>query len=119
MLATLEQIRSLNVGVGLALNPDTPLSAVEQALPLCDLLLIMSVNAGFGGQEFNPVALEKLQAVKGSFPDLLLEVDGGVNLKTIASCQQAGANLFVVGSAIFGQANYRVAIERLADAIAR
>lgn len=117
--SVLEQIRSLNVGVGLALNPDTPVNAVEQFLPLCDLLLIMSVNAGFGGQEFNPVALEKLRTVRASFPDLLLEVDGGVNLKTIASCQQAGASLFVVGSAIFGQANYGVALERLTAAVAR
>ncbi len=117
--ATLEQIRSLGVGVGLALNPDTPLASVEQTLSLCDLLLIMSVNAGFGGQAFNPVALEKLNTVKDSHPNLLLEVDGGVNLQTIGSCRQAGASLFVVGSAIFGQDDYRVAIERLDDAIGR
>lgn len=115
----LEQIRALNVGVGLALNPETPISQVEQHLSLCDLLLIMSVNAGFGGQAFNPVALEKLSEVKVRFPDLLLEVDGGVNLKTIASCHQSGASLFVVGSAIFGQEDYRSAVERLTDAIGR
>jgi ribulose-phosphate 3-epimerase len=117
--SVLQQIKSLQVGVGLALNPQTPWSEVEQVLPLCDLLLIMSVNAGFGGQAFNPVALEKLAEVKANFPDLLLEVDGGVNLKTIASCQQAGASLFVVGSAIFGQEDYRSAVERLTDAIGR
>ncbi len=117
--STLEQIRSLQVGVGLALNPDTALTAVEQHLPLCDLLLIMSVNAGFGGQAFNPVALEKLSAVKASYPDLILEVDGGVNLTTIASCQQAGASLFVVGSAIFGQSSYRAALEGLAAPLVR
>lgn len=117
--ATLEQIRSLGVGVGLALNPDTPLASVEQTLSLCDLLLIMSVNAGFGGQAFNPVALEKLNTVKDSHPNLLLEVDGGVNLQTIGCCREAGASLFVVGSAIFGQDDYRVAIERLDDAIGR
>ncbi len=117
--STLEKIRSLGVGVGLALNPDTPLAVVEQAFPLCDLLLIMSVNAGFGGQAFNTVALEKLQMLKTRFPDLLLEVDGGINLQTIGSCHQAGASLFVVGSAIFGQDDYRVAIKRLEDAIGR
>lgn len=115
--ATLDLIRSLGTGVGLAINPDTGLDAIEPTLPLCDLLLIMSVNAGFGGQAFHPVALDKLAAARKTFPDLLLEVDGGVNLNTIASCQRAGANLFVVGSAIFGQANYRTALEQLTAAL--
>lgn len=114
---TLELIRSIGTGVGLAINPDTGLDAIEQTLPLCDLLLIMSVNAGFGGQAFHPVALDKLTAARETFPDLLLEVDGGVNLQTIASCQRAGANLFVVGSAIFGQGNYRTALEQLTAAL--
>lgn len=116
---TLELVRSLGVGVGVAINPDTPLEQVQPVLPLCDLLLIMSVNAGFGGQAFNPVALEKLESVKSSSPDLLLEVDGGVNLKTIANCHRAGASLFVVGSAIFGKEDYRKAIEQLTEAIGR
>ncbi|MCC7335724.1 MAG: ribulose-phosphate 3-epimerase [Pirellulaceae bacterium] len=115
--ATLELIRSAGTGVGLAINPDTALSSIEQILPLCDLLLIMSVNAGFGGQAFNPVALDKLKAAQRGFPELLLEVDGGVNLTTIAKCQQAGASLFVVGSAIFGQSNYRTALEQLNAAL--
>ncbi len=115
----LEEIRSAGVGVGLAINPGTPLSKVEQELPLCDLLLMMSVNAGFGGQAFNPVALEKLETVKQTHPHLLLEVDGGVSSETILSCYEAGASLFVVGSAIFGQSNYRQAISKLADAIGR
>ena len=115
--ATLELIRSAGAGVGLAINPDTSLDSVEQTLPLCDLLLIMSVNAGFGGQAFNPVALDKLTAAQQAFPELLLEVDGGVNLTTIAKCQQAGASLFVVGSAIFGQSNYRTALEQLNAAL--
>lgn len=117
--STLELIRQQGAAVGLAINPATPLEAVEPMLPACDLLLIMSVDAGFGGQAFNPVALEKLQRARAAFPDLLLEVDGGINLTTIGSCQQAGASLFVVGSAIFGQDDYRVAIARLADALAR
>lgn len=116
---TLELIRSLGIGVGIAINPATGLEQVQQVLPLCDLLLIMSVNAGFGGQAFNPVALEKLESIKASSPKLLLEVDGGINLKTIANCQRAGASLFVVGSAIFGQDDYRKAIEQLTDAIGR
>ncbi len=115
--ATLELIRATGSGVGLAINPATSLESVEQALPFCDLLLIMSVNAGFGGQAFNPVALDKLSDAKKAFPDLLLEVDGGVNLKTIAQCRQAGASLFVVGSAIFGQPNYQTALEQLTAAL--
>lgn len=113
----LELIRSTGTGVGLAINPGTALNSIEQTLPLCDLLLIMSVNAGFGGQAFNPVALDKLTAAQQAFPELLLEVDGGVNLATIAKCQQAGASLFVVGSAIFGQSNYRTALEQLSAAL--
>ncbi len=116
---TLELIRAQGIGVGIAVNPETGLERVEQVLPLCDLLLIMSVNAGFGGQAFNPVALQKLESVKATYPNLLLEVDGGVNLKTIASCKQAGASLFVVGSAIFGQDDYRKAVEQLSEAIGR
>ena len=79
----------------------------------------MSVNAGFGGQAFNPVALEKLRRLKESSPGLLLEVDGGVNLGTIARCCEAGARLLVVGSAIFGQDDYRLAVEQLANAVGR
>ncbi|WP_145077194.1 ribulose-phosphate 3-epimerase [Aureliella helgolandensis] len=113
----LKMIRQLGVGVGLAINPATSFESVESLLPLCDLLLPMSVNAGFGGQQFNPVALEKLRQARHNFPDLLLEVDGGVNIGTIADCYSAGATLFVVGSAIFGQDDYRQALEGLTAAI--
>lgn len=119
----LETIQSMGVGAGLAINPDTPVEAVEQELPLCDLLLIMSVNAGFGGQKFNPIALEKLKSVKDrslvnrSGEPLLLEVDGGINLDTISDCYTAGATLFVVGSAIFGKEDYRAAVDGLQQAL--
>jgi ribulose-phosphate 3-epimerase len=115
----LESIRALGVAAGLALNPATSLESVANLLDACDLLLVMSVDAGFGGQAFNPVALEKLQAVKASHEDLLLEVDGGINHETIAACYQAGAELFVVGSAIFGETNYREAVEKLSEAIGK
>jgi ribulose-phosphate 3-epimerase len=113
--AILKQIRRLGAAAGLAFNPTTPLSAVEPYLPECDLLLVMSVMPGFGGQKFDPVALEKLDAVKSSnaAKDLLLEVDGGVNSDTIGSCAEAGATLFVVGSAIFRQPDYQEAVTRL------
>jgi ribulose-phosphate 3-epimerase len=113
----LESIRSQEVLAGLALNPRTSVEVVQPILSDCDLLLIMSVDAGFGGQAFNPVALDKLRLVKEIAPHLLLEVDGGVNRRTIASCREAGAKLFVVGSAIFGQDNYGLALKELADAM--
>jgi ribulose-phosphate 3-epimerase len=117
----LDRIRSLGAAAGLALNPPTPLSAVEPYLPSCDLLLVMSVMPGFGGQEFDPVALEKLRALRSTpaASHLLLEVDGGVNESTIAKCAEGGAKLFVVGSAILRQPDYRAAVERLRQQIGR
>jgi ribulose-phosphate 3-epimerase len=115
--AVLTSIRSAGVVAGLAVNPRTPLQMVEPILSACDLLLIMSVDAGFGGQAFNPIALDKLRLAKEIAPHLMLEVDGGVNRKTIASCREAGASLFVVGSAIFGQDDYLRALGELADAM--
>lgn len=109
----LAMVRERNIAVGLALNPDTPLDRVRPYLQQCDMLLVMSVQAGFGGQSFNPIALEKLKQMRSEHPDLLLEVDGGVSKNTIADCSTAGAELFVVGSAIFGQADYAEAIGSL------
>ena len=112
----LEQIRALDIVAGLALNPQTPLTAVEGCLDLCDLVLVMSVNAGFGGQKFNTVALEKLQTLRAKLPaETLLEVDGGINSATIGLARQAGADLFVVGSALFGQSDYTAAVGGLSS----
>jgi ribulose-phosphate 3-epimerase len=112
--SVLREIKLLNVGAGVALNPDTPLERLEGCWDLCDLVLVMSVPAGFGGQSFHPMALEKLQAARrraGS--ELLLEVDGGVNRETIRACAEAGADLFVVGSAIFRSRDYGQAVAEL------
>lgn len=112
----LSQIRDLDCGAGLAINPDTSVESIESSLPLCDLVLVMSVHAGFGGQSFQPIALEKLRRLKQLVPEeTLLEVDGGVNGKTIRDCQAAGAQLLVVGSAIFREADYREAVRNLTD----
>lgn len=112
--ALLERIRSLGPAAGLALNPATPLSAIESCLEACDLVLVMSVMPGFGGQAFQPVALDKLRQLRSRAPDsLLLEVDGGVNDKTIGGCAAAGADLFVVGSAIFQTSDYKASVEGL------
>lgn len=103
----LEQIRQSGAAAGLALNPPTPISAVEPLLDACDLVLVMSVMPGFGGQKFDAIALEKLSALKKIVgPDVLLEVDGGVKTSNIAKCTEAGAQLLVVGSAIFDGGNY-------------
>jgi ribulose-phosphate 3-epimerase len=110
----LEEIRSLGAGAGLALNPPTPVASIESALPSCDFVLVMSVMPGYGGQEFDDVALEKLRAIRGKAGDsVLLEVDGGVNEETITACVEAGANLLVAGSAITGQDDYQASFSRL------
>jgi ribulose-phosphate 3-epimerase len=113
----LEKIRALGANAGLAFNPPTPLSAIEPYLPYCDLILVMSVMPGFGGQKFDTVALEKLRALKAR-PDVhaLLEVDGGVSVETIGACAQAGAELFVTGSAIFRHEDYKTAVHDLRTA---
>jgi ribulose-phosphate 3-epimerase len=112
--AVLNQIRSLGSLAGLALNPDTPLEAITPFFDACDLILVMSVHPGFGGQKFEPVALEKLRQLrKIAPPGLLFEVDGGVNKSTIQSCAAAGANMFVVGSAIFGTSDHAKSVREL------
>tara|TARA_R110002049_G_scaffold27321_3_gene94440 strand:- start:86171 stop:86863 length:693 start_codon:yes stop_codon:yes gene_type:complete len=112
------ELRSLDVGVGVTLNPETPLSALEDCLSYVDMVLVMSVKAGFGGQSFNPVALDKLRTLREQHPDLLLEIDGGINRDTIRSAREAGCDLFVVGSAIFGKEDYAAAIDELDQEIA-
>ena len=110
----LEQIRQLGVGAGIALNPETPLSQVDGCIDLCDMLLVMSVHPGFGGQTFHPQAIKKLKqarALAGS--DILVEVDGGVNESTIGECGRAGAQVLVAGSAIFRHKDYGSAVDQL------
>jgi ribulose-phosphate 3-epimerase len=108
----------LGAGAGLALNPATPLETITGALDLCDVVLVMSVAAGFGGQAFQPVALEKLRRLRDLAPHVLLEIDGGVNLSNVADCAEAGAHLLVVGSAIFRQNNYAEQVRRLTESAA-
>ena len=103
----LGRIRGLGAGAGIVLNPPTPVQTVEQYLDRCDLVLTMSVMPGFGGQQFQTVALDKLRWLKERAPEgTLLSVDGGVNLDTIGPCAEAGANLFVTGTALLGQEDY-------------
>ncbi|ADB16095.1 ribulose-phosphate 3-epimerase [Pirellula staleyi DSM 6068] len=112
--AILGQIRDLDMGAGIAINPSTPMTRFEAALPYADLALVMSVEAGFGGQSFHEIALERMAHVRRvAQKNLLIEVDGGINTKTIARASSAGATLFVVGSAIFGQSDYGTAVSEL------
>ena len=112
---TIDLIKSLGCKVGIALNPATSVSALDNIIQDIDLVLLMSVNPGFGGQKFIPSTLKKIQDVKAmiDLQDKLiyLEVDGGINLDTIASVSEAGANVFVAGSAIFGSPNYEETIQ--------
>jgi len=115
----LETIRGMGVAAGLAINPSTPMDALLPHVNHCDLVLVMSVEAGFGGQTFNPVALERLQLLRTQFgSDLLLEVDGGVNVATAGACVASGADLLVVGSAIFKQHDYCQAMAHLYQSFA-
>ena len=115
----LDKIRSLGAWAGLALNPPTPLSAIDASLPYCDLVLVMSVMPGFGGQLFDASALEKLQALQERKDiQAFLEVDGGITSETIGPCAEAGAELFVAGTAIFHSDDYGAAIRQLEAAVA-
>jgi ribulose-phosphate 3-epimerase len=101
----LARIRELGARAGVAINPATPLSAVEEVLADLDLLLVMSVNPGFGGQRFIPHSVEKIaharQLLDAARSPAALEVDGGINRETIVQCWQAGADTFVAGNAVF------------------
>jgi ribulose-phosphate 3-epimerase len=105
----LARIRELGARAGVTLNPSTSLETVREVLPDIDLLLIMSVNPGFGGQRFIPQALDKIRRARtlldAAGSTALLEVDGGIGRETIAACRAAGADTFVAGQAIFGAAD--------------
>jgi len=98
-------IRSLGAQPGVSINPGTPVSTLEEILPFIDLVLIMSVNPGFGGQEFIPTIPEKIKKLRRMAdqlnPGLLIEVDGGITPQTIGKVTEAGANVMVAGSAVF------------------
>lgn len=114
----LKMIRQAGAAAGLAINPGTPVDVAKHAIEYCDLVLVMTVQAGFGGQSFMADCLEKLEPLRALSPDVVLEVDGGVNLASIGACVAAGAHWLVAGSAIFGQTDYSQAIDGLQAKIA-
>lgn len=119
---SLQLIRSKGVKAGLVLNPATPLSVLDYTLDALDLVLVMSVNPGFGGQAFIPGALDKLKAIRerieASGRDIRLEIDGGVKVDNIGAIAAAGADTFVAGSAIFGAKDYAATIAAMKGEIA-
>jgi ribulose-phosphate 3-epimerase len=120
---TIGLIREHGCRPGLVLNPATPLSYLDWTLDKIDLVLIMSVNPGFGGQQFIPGALEKLrqarQRIDATGRDVWLEVDGGVKVDNIAAIAAAGADTMVAGSAIFGSDDYKVTIDAMRSELAK
>ena len=114
---TLQLIRGAGCKTGLVFNPAQPLDVLEWTIDQLDLVLIMSVNPGFGGQSFIPNALKKTEQVRRliekSGRDIRLEVDGGIKIDNIRSVADAGADTFVAGSAIFGQPDYRKVIDAM------
>ena len=108
------RIRELGAKAGVALNPSTPLATVEEILPDLDLLLVMSVNPGFGGQSFIPGALAKLRAARALVdrvnPACLIEIDGGIKADNAAAVREAGVDAIVSGSGVYGGRDYRAAI---------
>jgi ribulose-phosphate 3-epimerase len=119
---TIELIRENGCKPGLVLNPATPLSYLDHTLKKLDLVLLMSVNPGFGGQKFIPNVLDKVRAVRklidASGRDIRLEIDGGVKVDNIGEIARAGADMFVAGSAIFGAKDYQGTIRAMREQIA-
>lgn len=107
------QIHDLGCKAGVALNPATPVETLVDILHAVDMVLIMSVNPGFGGQKFIPRALDKVRRLRALAPDLLIQVDGGVNAETGAKLVVAGADVLVAGSYVFGAKEPREAIHSL------
>jgi ribulose-phosphate 3-epimerase len=116
-----QQIKEAGAKAGVVLNPSTPLSALDWVLEYADYVLIMSVNPGFGGQAFIGNSLEKIRRLRRMIDDrgvaTLIEVDGGIKENNIAEVAEAGADVFVAGSAIFGQKDYRQVIARFKEII--
>ncbi len=120
---SLTLIREHSCKAGLVFNPATPLSWLDHVIDKVDIVLLMSVNPGFGGQTFIPATLDKLREARrridASGRDIRLEIDGGVKTDNIASCAEAGADTFVAGSAIFGSGNYKKTIDAMRAELAK
>ena len=118
---TIQSIKERGIKAGVTLNPATPISSVEPILPEVDLLLIMSVNPGFGGQKFIPFVMDKIMAARRMIDSqglkVELEVDGGLKVENVGAISSAGADIFVAGSAIFGSKDYKETIAKMRKAM--
>jgi ribulose-phosphate 3-epimerase len=117
---SLQAIRALGKKAGVTMNPATPVSSIEHVIDMVDLILMMSVNPGFGGQAFIPAALDKLREVRtlvGARP-IDIEIDGGITPENTARVVEAGANVLVAGSAVFKGGNYKANIAAIRNAAA-
>ena len=114
---TLALIKNAGAKCGAVINPDTPVGKIKEVIPLCDMVLVMSVFPGFGGQKFIPTALDKLREIRRiideSGKDIDLEIDGGVNLQNIEEIKAAGANVIVAGNTVFSAADRAEIIKKL------
>ena len=117
---TLTAIREAGGKAGVAINPGTPLSSLEEALPFADFILLMSVNPGFGGQKFIPTALDKLRRLRQIIDErglqTKIEIDGGIDADNIKDIVEAGAEIIVAGSAVFGSGTPTESVKELIDA---
>jgi ribulose-phosphate 3-epimerase len=120
---SLQLIKDHGCKAGLVLNPATPLQCLDFVMDKIDVILLMSVNPGFGGQSFIPTTLDKLRLVKDKINtsgfDIRLEVDGGVKANNIREIAEAGADMFVAGSAIFSQVDYKLAIDEMREQLSQ
>lgn len=108
-----QRLKSMGLEAGLAINPSTPVEAILPMVDQIDLALVMTVNPGYGGQEFLPFVLEKVRRLRAARPDLTIQVDGGIAPETIRTAKEAGADLFVVGSYLAKAADLNAAVSNL------
>ena len=111
------KVREIGMKVGVALKPQTPVNVVEDYVELADMVLIMTVEPGFGGQKFMEPMMEKVSWLRKNYPTLDIEVDGGVGPETIDACAKAGANMIVSGTAVIGSSDQAKVIKTLRDTV--
>ena len=113
----IELIKNFGCRAGVAINPGTPVKKIEKIIPLTDLVLIMSVEPGFGGQSFMPDVLKKIAEIRRSHPELDIQIDGGITHETAPLAKRVGVNIFVAGSYILKADDPKAAAERLRDSV--
>jgi ribulose-phosphate 3-epimerase len=113
----IQKIKDLGCKAGVSINPDTSVDSIAKVLPMVDLVLVMSVHPGFGGQKFIPEVLEKVRWIRGHFPDLDIQIDGGITDETAPLAIEAGANILVAGSYILKNKDPKKAVEKLREPV--